>query len=89
MLLDELAIVALVPGIVEVGKRLGMPVRFAGLLAIVAATALVALADVSGGGSSLAQPARWVVLGIVYGLAASGLYSQVQRIAERRGSGVV
>lgn len=84
MHLDDIAIVALIPGIVEILKRLGMPVRFSGLAAIVTASVLVALGDIEGGSSMLAQPARWVTLGVVYGLAASGLYSQVRRIPQRQ-----
>ena len=84
MYLDDIAIIALVPGIVEIAKRLGLPSRFAGLTAIGIATALVTLDSLSAGASPLAQPAQWIVLGVVYGLAASGLYSQVQRISPER-----
>ena len=85
MHLNDIAIIALTPGIVEIAKRLGMPPRFAGLAAICAATMLVTLDKLGAGVSPIAQPAQWIVLGIVYGLAASGLYSQVQRIPTRRG----
>lgn len=84
MYLDDIAIIALVPGIVEIAKRLGMPPKYAGLAAIGVATALVTLDTLGAGVSPLAQPAQWIVLGVVYGLAASGLYSQVQRIATDR-----
>jgi hypothetical protein len=84
MYLDDIAIIALIPGIVEIAKRLGMPSRFAGLAAIGAATVLVTLDSLGAGVSPFAQPAQWIVLGVVYGLAASGLYSQVQRIATER-----
>ncbi len=84
MYLDDVAIIALVPGIVEIAKRIGLDSRFAGLLAIVAATVLVAANQVGGGVSAIADPARWIVLGVVYGLAASGLYSQVTRIQDVR-----
>ena len=43
MILDDIAIIALVPGLVEVAKRLGMPTRFAGLAAILSAVAMVAI----------------------------------------------
>lgn len=81
MLLDDMAIIAIIPGIVEIAKRIGLPVRYAGLAAITAAFSLVALGDLGAGGSDFSRPAQWIVLGIVYGLAASGLYSQVQRFA--------
>ncbi|CAN5897207.1 hypothetical protein BH24CHL4_BH24CHL4_15040 [soil metagenome] len=84
MYLDDVAIIALVPGIVEIAKRIGLDSRFAGLLAIVAATMLVAANQIGGGVSAFADPARWIVLGVVYGLAASGLYSQVTRIQDVR-----
>ncbi len=81
MLLDDMAIIAIIPGIVEVAKRIGLPVRYAGVAAIVAAFTLVALGDLGAGGSEFSRPAQWLVLGLVYGLASSGLYSQVQRFA--------
>lgn len=84
MYLDDIAIIALVPGIVEIAKRLGMAPRFAGLAAICTATVLVTLDNLGAGVSPFAQPAQWIVLGVVYGLAASGLYSQVQRIPTER-----
>jgi hypothetical protein len=84
MFIDEMAIIAIVPGIVEIVKRVGLPVRFAGVAAIVSATILVVLTDISGGGGGLADPARWLLLGIVCGLAASGLYSQVRHVVEDR-----
>ncbi len=80
MILDDIAIIALVPGVVEVAKRIGLPSRFAGLAAILVAIALVGLSEISGGSTSSAPVARAIVLGLVYGLAASGLYSQVQRL---------
>lgn len=80
MILDDIAIIALVPGLVEVAKRLGLPTRYAGLAAILSAIALVALSELGSGASPVAGAARSTVLGLVYGLAASGLYSQVQRL---------
>ena len=68
MTLDDAAIVALVPGIVEVAKRAGLPVRYAGLMAIGCAIAFVALSDLTAGIGQFSQPARWLLFGIVYGL---------------------
>ena len=84
----EVAIVALVPGLVEVAKRAGLPARHAGLAAIGLATLLVALGDLAGGDGN--APAGWLLAGIVYGLAAAGLYDQVRAVArvERRASSV-
>ena len=81
-------IVALVPGVVEIAKRAGLPVRWAGLAAIVAATALVALADLARDGSVTGSVAGWLLAGVVYGLAAAGLYSQARLLPgwnERQG----
>ncbi|MGH2531126.1 MAG: hypothetical protein ACRDJW_02355 [Thermomicrobiales bacterium] len=77
--MTDVAIVALVPGVVEVMKRLGLPVRWAGLAAIVAATVLVALRDLALGDGQAGSLARWLLAGVVYGLAAAGLYSQARQ----------
>jgi hypothetical protein len=77
-------IVVLTPGLVEVLKRVGMPARFAGLAAIGCAMLLAALADLAGldgpaaGAAPSARVAAWVLAGVVYGLAAAGLYSQAR-----------
>ncbi|MCC7022114.1 MAG: hypothetical protein IT338_04765 [Thermomicrobiales bacterium] len=84
-------IVVLAPGLVEVLKKCGLPARYAGLAAIGCAALLAALADVAGlemPGSGLAWPARlaaWALAGIVYGLAAAGLYAQGKTLAAGRG----
>lgn len=70
-------LVAIIPALVEAAKRQGLPVRYAGLAAILGGIALLALA-----GLALGEPidaptvARWTIGGIVYGLAGAGLYSQ-------------
>ena len=79
---------ALLPGVVEAMKRGGMPERWAGLAAIVAGIALAALADLAGIASATSPgggppAAGWVLAGVVYGLAASGLYSQARAIRQR------
>jgi hypothetical protein len=77
-------IVVLTPGLVEALKRCGLPSRYAGLTAIACAALLAALADVAGLGAvgvdqtPAARVASWVLAGIVYGLAAAGLYSQTR-----------
>ena len=76
-LVAGIPLVAVIPGLVELAKRQGLPVRYAGLAAIVFALALLRL-----GTLALDEPltrhavARWLIGGIVYGLAAAGLYSQ-------------
>lgn len=70
-------LVAIIPALVELAKRQGLPVRYAGLAAILCGIGLLALA-----GIALGEPfetgtvARWIIGGIVYGLAGAGLYSQ-------------
>lgn len=85
----------LAPGLVELTKRAGLPARWAGLAAIAWATLLVVLADLAGllggapgmpgGGPDEAwrRAAGWLLAGIVYGLAAAGLYSQARVAAGR------
>jgi hypothetical protein len=78
--MTEAVIVGIVPAVVEVAKRAGLPVRYAGIAAIVVATAIVALIDLAGGTGSTGFYARWLLGGLVYGLAGVGLYSQAQRL---------
>jgi hypothetical protein len=73
-------VVVIVPALVEGAKQVGLPPRYAGLAAIIFATTLIALADLAAGGSSFDAPARWLVLGLVHGLAGAGLYTQVKRL---------
>jgi hypothetical protein len=80
---SDAMIVAVVPGIVEVAKRAGLPVRWSGVAAIMAASVLVALRDLGRGGPLafpriVALAAWWVLQGIMLGLAAAGLYSQAR-----------
>lgn len=82
-LLTGVPILVVVPALVELAKRIGLPARFAGLAAIALAMALCALADLATGTSlppDGATAARWLLGGVIYGLAAAGLYSQRQII---------
>lgn len=73
-------------GLVEVLKRGGLPTRYAGVAAIVAAASLAALADVARlTAPAVDQPlgsrfAAWLLAGVVYGLAAAGVYTQGKRL---------
>ncbi|HEY8447621.1 MAG TPA: hypothetical protein VIL01_11000 [Thermomicrobiales bacterium] len=78
---SDAAVVAIVPGLVEVAKRVGLPATWAGVAAIVAATILVGLRDLALGAGATGSIARWLLTGVTLGLAAAGLYSQVRRIA--------
>lgn len=83
-------IVVLTPGLVAVLKKSGLPTRYAGVAAIVCAALLAALADLAGiaaPGADLPPAARlatWAFAGIVYGLAAAGLYTQGKSLTAER-----
>ncbi|MGI8485653.1 MAG: hypothetical protein ACR2OU_15500 [Thermomicrobiales bacterium] len=81
-------LVVVIPALVEVAKRQGLPDRFAGLAAIVIGTSLLVLGDLALGGPSderlAVRIATWLLGGILYGLAASGLYSQRDVFLARR-----
>lgn len=78
-LITGVSITLVTPALVEVAKRLGMPVKFAGLAAMIVAFALITLGDLAGGTDPGGDDvARWIISGIVYGLAAVGLYSQTK-----------
>ncbi len=79
----EAVVIALVPGIVEVAKRAGLPARFAGLAAILAATAVIALSELAPGPANSRAIAGWLIRGIIAGLAAAGLYSQATKLGTR------
>ncbi|MDP9367752.1 MAG: hypothetical protein M3Q03_05680 [Chloroflexota bacterium] len=86
-LLYGVPVVALVPAVVEGAKRAGLPPRYAGLAAIGIAAVLVALGDLAQGESVAGAVARWLVAGVVYGLAGSGLYTQVRLLPSGSATG--
>ncbi len=76
-LVTGVPLIAIVPVLVELAKRQGLPMRYAGLAAIGLAALLLALANVAlGEAMTPAAIARWLLGGVIYGLAAAGLYSQ-------------
>jgi hypothetical protein len=77
--MTDAVIVGIVPAVVEAAKRAGLPVKYAGIAAILVATMIVALIDLSSESNSTGSYARWLLGGLVYGLAGIGLYSQAQR----------
>jgi hypothetical protein len=83
-------LVVILPALVELAKRLGMPVRWAGLAAITLAVLLVAVGDIALGYTSgdasrwVVRVATWGLSGVIYGLAAAGLYSQGDLVTRRR-----
>ena len=80
-------LIAITPALVELAKHLGLPVRYAGLAAMGIALVLLVCGDlaldgVPAPGELVTAISRWVLGGIVYGLAAAGLYSQGRVIGE-------
>lgn len=77
LLIVGVPLVIIVPALVELAKRLGLPTAWAGLASIACSALILGLvalqADARVGGW-----ATWLLTSIVYGLAASGLYSQVR-----------
>lgn len=70
-------LVVIIPALVELAKHRGLPVRYAGLAAILCGIGLLTLAGFAlGEDIDAGAVARWLIGGIVYGLAAAGLYSQ-------------
>jgi hypothetical protein len=85
--LTDAAVIALVPGLVEIAKRTGMPARFAGLAAIAFATAVFALSGLATGSPDGSTIAEWLLRGTIAGLAAAGLYSQAIVLTQRPSTG--
>lgn len=82
-------LIVITPALVELAKRQGLPARYAGLAAMLTAMALLVCGDLALGGAPpadalVATVARWILGGVVYGLAAAGLYSQGRELAERQ-----
>lgn len=91
-LVAGVSLVVVTPALVGIAKANGLPVRFAGMAAIVIAFALLVIAEIAldgvpASGELGRAVARWVIGGIVYGLAAAGLYSQ-GRVLGTRSTGV-
>ncbi len=77
LLIAGVPIVVIVPLLVQGAKELFLPARYAGVAAIVAAAIVLGLIDLQTD-PRFSGWAEWLLLSIVYGLAASGLYSQVR-----------
>lgn len=82
-----LPLILIVPALVELAKHLGLPNRFAGVAAILCAGTLAWLADLALGTDLAGQAAGYILAGVVYGLAAAGAYSQLQKWREVRDLG--
>lgn len=75
-MLDVTVVVALILGIVEMSKRLGLPSKWSPVLSLVLG---VAYSFTLGEGAA----AELIVEGIVLGLTASGLYSGTKTVVTK------
>jgi hypothetical protein len=81
-------VIVVTPALVELAKGAGLPVRLAGVTAIVIAGLLLVIAEIALNGvpasGELARTmARWTIGAVVYGMAAAGLYSQGRQMGAR------
>jgi hypothetical protein len=83
LLISGIGITVLVPALVELVKRSGMPTRYAGLASIAAAGLVLGLVELQSH-AQFGGAAGWLLLSLVYGLAAAGFYSQVRKLADGR-----
>ena len=81
LLISGIGITVLVPALVELGKRSGLPTRYAGLASIVAAGLVLGLVELQSN-AQFGGAAGWLLMSLVYGLAAAGFYSQVRTLAD-------
>ena len=79
LLISGVGITVLVPAIVELAKRSGMPTQYAGLASILAAGLVLGLVQLQAN-AQFGGLAGWLLLSLVYGLAAAGFYSQAKRV---------
>lgn len=80
LLILGVPIVIVVPALVELVKRMGLPSIWAGLASILSCALVLGLVQLQvhplfGG------VAAWLLASIIYGLASAGLYSQVDRLS--------
>ena len=86
-LITGVPLIVIIPALVELAKNHGLPVRYAGGLAIALATVLLVLGDLAISGVPAAseltmQAAQWMISGLVVGLAAAGFYSQQAHLSQ-------
>jgi hypothetical protein len=83
LLISGVGITVLVPALVELAKRSDMPTRWAGLASVVAAGLVPGLVQLQSN-AQFGGAAGWLLLSLVYGLAAAGFYSQVRKLSDGR-----
>ena len=83
---QDVMIVAIVPGLVEVAKRTGLPHRYSAVAAIALAVGIAVLSHAAAnpGPVSVATLAGLILTGLVNGLAAIGLYRLVPKSDQAR-----
>ena len=81
LLISGVGITVLAPALVELAKRSGLPTRYAGVASIVSAGIVLGLVELQSN-AQFGGVAGWLLLSLVYGLAAAGFYSQVRKVAD-------
>jgi hypothetical protein len=81
LVISGVGITVLIPAVVELVKTLGLPTKFAGLASILSAGIVLGLVQLQSH-AQFGGAAGWLLLSIVYGLAAAGFYSQVRKLTE-------
>jgi hypothetical protein len=81
LLISGIGITVLVPALVELAKRSGLPTRYAGLASVLAAGLVLGLVQLQAN-ADVGGAASWLLLSLVYGLAAAGFYSQVRKLSD-------
>jgi hypothetical protein len=81
-------VIVVTPALVELAKGAGLPVRLAGIAAVVVAGILLVIAEIALNGVPASEEmartmSRWTLGAVVYGMAAAGLYSQGRSMAQR------
>ena len=73
--LDDAAVIALIPGLVHMLRRTGLPARLETAAMVAGGMLLVCLVDLAGGVTQLTATtvAGWILTGLIDGLAAAGL----------------
>lgn len=82
LLVIGVPLVIVVPGLVELGKRAGMGSEWAGAASIGACAVVVGLIELQRD-ATYGAVATWALMSIIYGLAASGAYSQYRKLSGR------
>jgi hypothetical protein len=72
-----------VPALVELAKRSGLPTQYTGLASILSAGVVLGLVELRSN-AQFGGAAGWLLLSLVYGLAAAGFYSQVRKLSDGR-----